>query len=219
VLASIHSWNARLPLRVPGFLVLLPSEEVASQSKNPRRLRPSMWIRIRAALQRCRTCSLVRMRLQALRYPTQITFQLYDLLPKRMISRGGKRPMARKKARVEQGRVRFMVREEANGTPFLCIEPEYQSIPVLEDALISLQLHSGTSLPTSRQQAQRIKDLMNDYFSGISFTMYDSHPLYAKGAKKAARKSSGRSARKAARKSPRKSAARSARTRKRAHRR
>ncbi len=78
------------------------------------------------------------------------------------------------KARTEQGGVKFTVKEYADGETFLSVEPDYQSVPTLEKALVTLQLDKGTSI----QKAESIARFMNEHIAGISLTLFESHSLY-----------------------------------------
>lgn len=77
-------------------------------------------------------------------------------------------------ARTERGKVSFSVKEYADGTPWICVEPEYQPIPALHAAFIGFDLEEGTTL----EEAHRIADLMSKRLRQVSMTIFDDHPLY-----------------------------------------
>ena len=85
------------------------------------------------------------------------------------------------KARTEHGKVHFTVKEWADGSPWIVVEQEYQSMPALEKALLGFGLPNRTSL----DQAQRIADFLNNNLVNVSLTLFDDHPLYSQQVKRA----------------------------------
>jgi hypothetical protein len=84
--------------------------------------------------------------------------------------------MAGSMARTEQGDVHFTVKEFADGSPWIMVDPEYKTMPALHDAFIGFQLNHRTTL----QQAQRIADFLNNNLAGVSLTIFETHPLFNK---------------------------------------
>jgi len=78
------------------------------------------------------------------------------------------------KARTEHADCRFRVKEAADGTPWVSVEPGYGKIPAFEDALIGLRLRTGTTL----DQAEAIAEFFNANVEGLGFTMFESHRYF-----------------------------------------
>ena len=85
------------------------------------------------------------------------------------------------KARTEHGSVRFTVKEWADGSPWIMVEHEHQGMPALDKAFIGFGLPNRTSL----DPAHRIADFMNNNLANVSLTLFDDHPLYSRGVKRA----------------------------------
>ena len=81
------------------------------------------------------------------------------------------------KARTERGEFLFVVKENADGKPFIFTEPRRQTMPSLKEAFIAFDLPTGMKIG----QAQTIADFMNRNLAGMSMTIFDTHPLYNLG--------------------------------------
>ena len=78
------------------------------------------------------------------------------------------------KARTERGEFLFVVKENADGTPFIFTEPRRQTMPALKEAFIAFDLPKGTKI----EHAQKIADFMNKNLAGMSMTIFDTHCVY-----------------------------------------
>lgn len=76
-------------------------------------------------------------------------------------------------ARPERGEFLFVVKEYADGTPWITAEPRRREMPILDAAFIGFDLPKGTSY----QHAQRIAKFMNENLTSISMTIFDTHPM------------------------------------------
>ena len=72
-------------------------------------------------------------------------------------------------ARTETGRYRFTVKEDAEGQPFIAMDPSGAAIEAFGDALLSLGLKGGTSIA----YAQQIAQVLNDSVTDLSATFFD----------------------------------------------
>ncbi len=81
-------------------------------------------------------------------------------------------------ARTERGEFLFVVKEYADGTPWITAEPRRKEMPILEGAFIGFGLPNGTSY----QQAERIARFMNENLTTFSMTLFDTHPMFYQGA-------------------------------------
>jgi len=77
-------------------------------------------------------------------------------------------------AKTERGSFGFAVKEFGDGTPLIVAEPLRESMAMLKEAFIGFDLAKGTTL----QKAQEIADYMNRYISGLSITVFESHPMF-----------------------------------------
>ena len=69
-------------------------------------------------------------------------------------------------ARTESGQYRFTAKEDAQGRPFVALEPSGVAIEALGDVFLGLTLRDTVSYA----HAQQIAEILNDQVTGLSVT-------------------------------------------------
>lgn len=78
------------------------------------------------------------------------------------------------KARTEHGSYLFTVKEAADGSPWIMLEPRRTDVTALKEAFIGFGLRQGTTI----EKAQEVADYLNRNLADLSFTMFDDHRYY-----------------------------------------
>ncbi len=76
--------------------------------------------------------------------------------------------------RGERSRYVFRVKEAADGTPWIQLEPSGKEITFLEHALFGFNLQPGTNLA----QAEKIADFLNNSLTDVGVTLFPEHPMF-----------------------------------------
>ncbi|MCJ2124756.1 hypothetical protein [Methylobacterium sp. J-077] len=72
-------------------------------------------------------------------------------------------------ARTERGKYRFTVKEDAEGRPFIALEPLGSAVEAFGDAFLSLDLRNSVNYA----HAQQIAEILNGQVTGLSVTFFD----------------------------------------------
>ena len=71
-------------------------------------------------------------------------------------------------AKTDHTRCTFTLKEHADGTPWVMVEPYAPGIPALENGFIGLTLRPGVSF----EQAKEIVRKLSENFEGVSYTQF-----------------------------------------------
>lgn len=69
-------------------------------------------------------------------------------------------------ADTERARYIFRVKESSDGTPWIALEPRRDSLAVLGDGFLGLDLRPGIDLP----KAKGIAEYLNEHIESVSYT-------------------------------------------------
>ncbi|WP_267428745.1 hypothetical protein [Methylobacterium sp. GC_Met_2] len=72
-------------------------------------------------------------------------------------------------ARTERGQCRFTVKEDAEGRPFIALEPLGGAVETFGDVVLDLTLRASVNYA----HAQQIAEILNDHVTGLSVTFTD----------------------------------------------
>ncbi len=69
-------------------------------------------------------------------------------------------------ADTERAKYVFCVKEFADGTPWVVLEPRRSNLAILGDGFLGLELAQGTEL----KKAEEIADYLNEHIESVSYT-------------------------------------------------